>query len=112
MKLIYVCSPYRGDSRKVVKKNIRRARNYCRLVIQQSGVPFTPHLLFTQFLNDDNPRHRRLGLSLGQEMMERCDELWVFGKPSSGMGQEIVCAMMRNMPIRWFDSEGRSIPHE
>ena len=31
MKLIYVCSPYRGATRKIVKKNIQRARSYCRL---------------------------------------------------------------------------------
>lgn len=112
MKLIYVCSPYRGATRKAVKKNIQRARSYCRLVIQQGGIPFAPHLLFTQFLDDKNPRHRRLGFSLGTEMLERCDELWVFGEPSSGMAGEIFYARNYGLPIRWFDSEGRAVRDE
>lgn len=106
MNLVYVCSPYRGDSKKAVKKNVKRARKYCRLVAQQGGIPFAPHLLFTQFLDDANPRNRRMGLRLGLAMLKRCDELWVFGKPSEGMASEIAYAMKLGLPVRWHDSEG------
>ena len=112
MKLIYVCSPYRGETRKAERKNIKRARSYCRLMYQQGGIPFAPHLLFTQFLKDANPRHRRLGMNMGIEMLKHCDELWAFGKPSAGMAAEISFAMDYGIPIFWFDSEGRSIPSE
>lgn len=107
MKLIYACSPYRGETKKQRKRNVRNARRYCRLVIRQGGIPFAPHLLFTQFLDDDNPRHRRLGLEMGIDMLERCDELWVFGRPSAGMAGEIAYAMDYGLPIRWHDAEGR-----
>lgn len=112
MKLVYVCSPYRGETKKAVKRNVKRARYYCRLVCQQGGIPFAPHLLFTQFLRDDNSRHRRLGFRMGFEMLRHCDELWVFGKPSAGMAGEIAYAMKYGIPIRWLDSEGRSSIHE
>ena len=63
--LIFICSPYRGD----VETNIQNARRYCRFAIEQGGIPFAPHLLFTQFLNDDDPMERRVGLCLGVEML-------------------------------------------
>ena len=106
--LIYICSPYRGETKKERKRNVRNAKYFCRLVSKQGGIPFAPHLLFTQFLDDCNPRHRRLGLEMGVETIRRCDELWVFGKPTSGMAGEIAYAMKYQVPVRWFDSEGRS----
>ena len=112
MKLIYVCSPYRGDTKADVQRNVRRARAYCRLVCQRGGIPFAPHLLFTQFLNDCNPRQRRLGMEMGIQMLDLCDELWVFGAPSEGMASEILHAMKLEKPIRWFDAKGRAGSHE
>ena len=47
--LIYVASAYAGD----VKENSARAKRYCVHVINEGGVPIAPHLLFTQFLEDD-----------------------------------------------------------
>lgn len=110
--LIYVCSPYRGETKKQRKQNVRNARSYCRLVTKQGGIPFAPHLLFTQFLSDDHPHSRRLGLEMGIEMIKHCDALWVFGAPSSGMIGEIAYAMKYGVPVHWYDSEGRSSPHE
>ena len=77
--LIYVCSPYRGETKKERKRNIRNAKNFCRLVSKQGGIPFAPHLLFTQFLDDCNPRHRRLGLEMGVETIRRCDPYDAYG---------------------------------
>ena len=34
--LIFVCSPYRGDT----ETNVQNARRYCRLVVEQGGIPF------------------------------------------------------------------------
>ena len=76
--LIFVCSPYRGDT----ETNVQNARRYCRLVVEQGGIPFAPHLLFTQFLNEDKVAERRRGLWMGMEMLRLCDELWAFGEPT------------------------------
>lgn len=51
-KLVYICSPYRGN----VRRNTSIARQICRSVIKSSdglAVPVAPHLLYTQFLNDE-----------------------------------------------------------
>ena len=63
--LIFVCSPYRGDT----ETNVQNARRYCRLVVEQGGIPFAPHLLFTQFLDEDKVAERRRGLWMGMEML-------------------------------------------
>ena len=49
-KLVYVCSPLRGD----MEANIRSARQYCEYVVKECGaIPIAPHIYFTQFLDDD-----------------------------------------------------------
>ena len=107
--LIFICSPYRGD----VETNARNARRYCRFALQQNGIPFAPHLLFTQFLNDDDPIERRVGLHLGVEMLKRCDELWAFGQPTEGMAQEIQQAEHCGIPVRRFDTSCHEVtPNE
>ena len=99
--LIYVASAYSGD----VKENSERAKRYCVHVINEGGVPIAPHLLFTQFLDDSVPHERKLGLDLGLKLLERCDEVWVFGDVSEGMKREIEKAEELNKPIRWFDAD-------
>ncbi len=105
MRLIYVCSPYRGETKKDIKKNIKNARMYCRYVCEHGGIPLAPHLLFPQFLNDADPTERRLGLRMGIMLLACCEELWVFGKPSIGMAGEIAWAMKLGILIRWLDSK-------
>ena len=103
--LIFICSPYRGD----VDTNTQNARRYCRFALQQNGIPFAPHLMFTQFLNDDVPVERDAGLRLGMEMLKRCDELWAFGSPTEGMALEIQEAVRLGVRVRRFDSSCREV---
>lgn len=100
MKFVYVCSPLRGD----VERNIRKANGYCRFAVQQGVLPFAPHAIFTGFLDDTIPEERRLGMTLGIELLKRSDELWVFGKKiTEGMQSEIKAAVELNIPIQYFD---------
>jgi len=99
--LIYVASAYAGD----IKGNVEKAKQYCIHVINEGGVPIAPHLLFTQFLDDNVPHERKLGLDLGLKLLEHCDEVWVFGNISGGMKREIEKAKELNKPIRWFDAD-------
>ena len=106
--LIFICSPYRGD----VKTNTQNACRYCRFVLQQNGIPFAPHLLFTQFLNDSIAEERETGIALGLEMLKRCDELWAFGPPTEGMALEIQEAARLGVPVRRFDTSRREVTDE
>lgn len=100
--IVYICSPYAGD----VETNVQKARRYCRFAVDKGYIPIAPHLLFTQFLNDDNPKERQLGIFFGNAVMSKCSEVWVFGEHiSNGMEAEIKRAKRKNYPLRYFNED-------
>lgn len=102
MKMVFVCSPYRGD----VQVNVARAHRYCRFVARSEAVPLAPHTIFTQWLDDNDKEEREAGIYLGLEVLARCDELWVFGrKITEGMKKEIVMATKLGKPILYFNDK-------
>ena len=99
--IVFICSPYAGD----IENNVKAAQKYCRFAVEMGYIPFAPHLLFPQFLNDSDPKERGLGLFFGIALMSKCAELWVFGETvSAGMAKEIEKAEKRGMWIRRFNS--------
>lgn len=97
--IVFICSPFAGD----VEGNIMRAKRYGRFAVTQKVIPIIPHLMYPQFLYDDDPAERQLGLEMGLVLLTKCQELWVFGdKVSKGMAVEIKKAKRYNMPIRYF----------
>lgn len=103
--LIFICSPYRGD----VEANTQKARSYCRFAIRRVCIPFAPHLLFTQFLDDSIARERENGMAMGLSMLALCDELWAFGTPTAGMAAEIAEAERLKIPVRCFNAVGGEV---
>ncbi len=85
MKRIFICSPLRGN----IKENIEKAKEYSREVVLAGHIPITPHIYFTQFLNDDDPKEREIGMEMGRKLLDICDEMWIYGEPTEGMLQEI-----------------------
>ena len=95
--IVYVCSPYAGD----VKGNTRRAVRFCRYAMSKGHTPVAPHLLYPQMLNDDVPAERERALAMGVQLLDRCDELWVYGKViSHGMAKEIMHAVNTGITVR------------
>lgn len=102
MKLVYICSPLRGD----IERNISSANRYCWFAATQSAVPIAPHIMFTGFLDDTILDERQMGMRLGRELLSRCDELWVFGdRLSAGMEDELKAAQQMKLPIRYFNDK-------
>ena len=98
-KIVFICSPYAGD----VEGNVMRAKRYGRFAVTEQVIPIVPHLMYPQFLFDDDPAERKLGLQMGLVLLTKCQELWVFGpKISTGMAIEIDKAKRYNKPIRYF----------
>lgn len=62
-RLIYICSPLRGD----IEKNIQKAQGYCREAVDlwPDVIPIAPHVYCTQFLDDTIPQEREAGMELG-----------------------------------------------
>ena len=97
--IVYICSPYAGDT----ESNIKAAQKYSRFAVNKGYIPIAPHLLFPQFLNDADPAERKLGLFFGNALMSKCSEVWVFGERiSAGMEAEIKRARWKNYRLRYF----------
>ena len=100
--VVYICSPYSGD----VDANINNARRYCRFAVDEGYIPIAPHLLFPQFMSDDNETERELALFMDMVIMSKCAEVWVFGEHiSNGMKAEISKAKRKNQQIRYFNDK-------
>lgn len=96
-KLVYICSPCRGD----YEKNIDNAATYSRAAFRKGYIPITPHLYFTRFMDDTNDKERSMAMAAGSQLLLMCSEVWVFGldHPSEGMQAEIALAIRHGIPI-------------
>ncbi|NME94441.1 DUF4406 domain-containing protein [Clostridium cochlearium] len=104
--IVFICSPFAGN----ITVNIKRAKSYGRFAVLKGVVPIIPHLMYPQFLVEDNPEERKLGIELGLILLTKCREVWVFGKEiSQGMTIEINKAKKYSIPIKYFTEECRRI---
>ena len=103
--LVYVCSPYRGN----VDENIINARKYSRFTFDEKNIPITPHLLYPQFINDNDLFERNIAIhKINYVLIGLCKEMWVFGDViTEGMEREILIAKKRKMRIRYFSKDLR-----
>ncbi len=88
IKKVFICSPLRGDT----ENNQARAKKYASEAVKQGYMPIVPHIYFTQFLDDNKAEERQAGIQMGIELLKLCDEVWIYGKPTEGMKQEIKVA--------------------
>ena len=99
--LVYICSPYSGD----VEGNKERTVRFCRFALEKGQIPLAPHLMFPQFMTDDDPEQRELAMFMDIVLMGKCSEVWVLGdRISEGMSAEISKAKQRRQKIRYFSS--------
>ena len=102
MKLVYVCSPVRGDT----TENLKKANRYCEYVAGCGHIPIAPHLAWQGFLQEDIPGNREKALAMGLKLIDYCSELWVCGDEiSQGMQGEINAAEKLNKPIMYVLQE-------
>ena len=71
-----------------------------KYVLQAGHVPVNPFMSFDYFLLD--AVERDLVREGNNNLLMRCDELWVFGPISNGVLVEIQIAKSRGMPIHYF----------
>lgn len=100
--LVYICSPFAGDT----GRNLEKARHYCRFAVRSACIPLAPHLLFPQFMDDTVAAERSLAMFMNMVLLGKCEQVWVFGSAiSTGMAAEIEKAEKRNMQIRYFTEQ-------
>lgn len=98
MKMVYICSAYRGN----IEYNVKKAKEYSRFAIDKGVIPITPHLLFPQFMDEET--ERGLIMSIDLTVLFKCEELWVFGNITAGMQEEIKFAEKHKISIEYFDT--------
>lgn len=108
-KLVYICSPLRGN----VESNQEKCRWYCKFACNLGVVPFAPHIFYTQFLSDDVEKEREMGIDCGLEILRKCDEIWVFVTEeygiTNGMKKEINVAKRNGIKLKYFYTNGEVI---
>ena len=106
LPLVYICSPYRGDT----IKNAENARSYSRAAVDRGYIPLAPHLLLPQYLSDDIPEERELAMFMNMVFLGKCNELWVVGsRITEGMQKEIEKAKRHCKTIRYFSEDMKEV---
>ena len=73
----------------------------CKFVFENGGVPINPFNTFGYYLYELVDRNTvRNG---NNNLMKKCDELWVFGEVSDGVLAEMLIFKKLNKPIKFFD---------
>jgi hypothetical protein len=104
--LVFCCSAYRGN----VEENLKKARQYVRLIVLCGYSPVAPHVLMHGVLDDSNPEERTKGIALGIDQLKLCDSVWVFGtKITEGMRFELEKAKELRIPVRLLDDDANFI---
>ncbi len=77
----------------------------CRHAIEQGVVPVNPFNAFGYFLHDLVPRDTvRI---CNNNLVARCDALWVYGDIADGVWAEITDAIAQGKPLRFFSAGPR-----
>lgn len=71
-----------------------------KYVLENGGVPLNPFMIHEYFLLDTIDRN--IIKTSNDTLVERADELWVFGKISNGVMAEIKLAKNAEKKIRYF----------
>ena len=82
-------------------KNFHQRMLICKHVFEQNAVPVNPFNLFGYFLYELVDRD--LVRSANNNLLKRCDELWVYGEISDGVLAEIKMFTKMGRPIKYFD---------
>ena len=69
--MVYVCSPYSGDT----QYNTAQAKKYSRFAYEQGAIPMTPHLLYPQFMCDENPAERSDAMHFNYVLLGNCSDV-------------------------------------
>lgn len=102
--LLYVCSPYRGDT----KRNKEYARKLTRAALDNGFIPVTVHLYLTEATDDTNTEERVRGMAAGMKILENCKYILVGDRYgiSEGMKAELTFAAVKGK-IMLYEKDGK-----
>jgi hypothetical protein len=100
MRLVIMESPYRGDTPEQTVENLFYARCCLKDCLDRGEAPIASHLLYTQVLNDTDPKQRQHGIEAGLAWMRRADASVIYTDRgiSEGMRKGIEAARFAGIP--------------
>lgn len=106
--IVYICSPYRGETPGKVQEHVEYARELTKDALMRGYAPITPHLYITQCVDDADGDERRMGMRAGLELLGECNAIIVGCRHgiSEGMEEELKWAELLNIPVIHLDTEG------
>lgn len=82
------------------------AQRFCAHAVARRKIPLAPHLLFPQFMDDNDLDARELAMFFNRVLLSKCKEVWVYTKQvSPGMRVEIEWAHYLELPVKYFDAD-------
>lgn len=101
---VYICSRYRAPTNQKFQEQLAHTKEISREVALAGHEVITPHLYYTQFLDDNIKEERLAGTKSAIKLLDVCDAIFVSikDKVSEGMEAEIQAAKQKNMKIRYF----------
>lgn len=114
MKLVYVACPLAAPTKEQTDANVAFAKVAALKAMERGLAPFVPHLMYPALLDDNDPEERTAGIRMDEEILSRCDLLWVCGTHlSRGVREEISFAHERGIPVEHVVFDPREEPcHE
>ena len=111
MKLVVIETPFAAPSEELRERNAEYLKAAMLDSLDRGEAPYASHALYTQFLDDDIPGERRLGMEAGFAWGSRADEIAVYTDLgiSRGMREGIARALangkrvdFRSLGSEWF----------
>jgi hypothetical protein len=83
------------------KRNFFQKWRIVNFVLKKGEVPLNPFMMFDYFMSDSIEHD--IVRNANNTLVERCDELWVFGDIADGVKKEMDMAKRLGKPIKFFD---------
>lgn len=102
-KRVIIESPYRADSPEGLRRNREYLLRCMRDSVARGEAPFASHLLYTQFLDDDVPAEREIGIACGLAWGVAVEGTKVYTDLgiTDGMQRGIEDARSRGRPVEY-----------
>lgn len=103
--LVYICSPLHAETAEDMRINMLKAKEQMEVVSELYGCrAIAPHAILPEYLDDNNPEERALGLKFGLDLLKLCKLMVVCGDViSDGMQKEIEAAESLGIDIIYRD---------
>ena len=103
MKLVVIETPFAAPSEELRERNAEYLKAAMLDSLDRGEAPYASHALYTQFLDDDIPGERRLGMEAGFAWGSRADEIVVYTDLgiSRGMREGIARALTSGKHVEY-----------